>query len=89
MMAILLFVIALTVMIYRIESPVLFYLLYPGEIVSLLITGGHGGTLLQDRIAPVASVAVNFLVYATVFNVIYRLFLNQTDPRRVAGGRRS
>jgi hypothetical protein len=31
-------------------NPVLAYLLYPGEIVSLLVTGGHGGTLTQDKV---------------------------------------
>jgi hypothetical protein len=31
----------------------LFYALYSGNIASLLITGGHGGTRAQDAIAPI------------------------------------
>jgi hypothetical protein len=38
----------LTFFAYRTASAALFYLLYPGFILSLLITGGHGGTKFEE-----------------------------------------
>ena len=44
-------------------TPVLIYPLYPGLMVHLLITGGHGGTLTQQRIGFVAELLTNLTVY--------------------------
>jgi hypothetical protein len=49
------------------SSELLFKLLFPGLAVGLLITGGHGGTVIEDEIAPTFSFVFNVLVYATVF----------------------
>ncbi len=40
-----------------------FYLLFPGEVTSLLITGGHGGTRMEGIMAPIACFLVNSLTY--------------------------
>jgi hypothetical protein len=44
-------------------SDVLFFLLYPGLMLSLQITGGHGGTVLEDRAGPAVGFAANLVVY--------------------------
>jgi hypothetical protein len=36
---------------YRTTSTALIRLLYPGAMVSLLITGGHGGTRFEETMA--------------------------------------
>jgi hypothetical protein len=41
----------LTFFEYKTASAALFYLLYPGFVLSLLITGGHGGTRFEEGIA--------------------------------------
>ena len=52
-------------------SELLFYLLFPGLVIGILITGGHGGTVGEERIASVVSFAVNALVYsALVFSAL-------------------
>jgi hypothetical protein len=45
------------------NSAILFYLLFPGLMIGLLITGGHGGTRTEEAIAPIAAFVVNFLFY--------------------------
>jgi hypothetical protein len=49
---------------YRTTSTTLIYLLYPGDMLSLLITGGHGGTLIEDRAGLAVGVLVNTVFYA-------------------------
>ncbi len=49
---------------WRFPLAALFYLLLPGNVVSLLITGGHGGTVTQDAVASFAAAIVNTVVYA-------------------------
>lgn len=41
-------------------------LLYPGEILGLLITGGHGGTRAEENLAMAVSLAVNTTVYSLI-----------------------
>ena len=53
----------LTLLSRAAESSFFFFLLYPGNVLSLFITGGHGGTLAQDRIAPVVGFLVNTFFY--------------------------
>jgi hypothetical protein len=57
----------LTFFEYRTASAAFFYLLYPGSVLSMLITGGHGGTKFEEGTALVASLIVNTLVYAVLF----------------------
>jgi hypothetical protein len=52
------------------ESPVLFYLLYPGAALSLLITGGHGGTRFADNVALAVGLVANIIVYALLCGAI-------------------
>jgi hypothetical protein len=56
--------------------------LMPGIMVGLLITGGHGGTHMQDRIAIVLSFGVNTIVYTLVGVAIASVF--QTIRRKSA-----
>ena len=53
----------LTLLNYAVEYSLLIYLLFPGLVLGLLITGGHGGTELEDKIAAVVSFLVNLLAY--------------------------
>jgi hypothetical protein len=41
------------------ESWIYFMLLFPGDVASLLITGGHGGTVPENLAAAVARFIVN------------------------------
>jgi hypothetical protein len=63
----------LTALFYKNPGPFLFYALWPGTILSLLITGGHGGTRLEDRVGPVAGLIVNCLVYAGAALLLLRI----------------
>jgi hypothetical protein len=54
-------------------SPFLVYALLPGIIVSLLITGGHGGTLIEERVGLIAGLIVNSLVYAGAVFLLLRM----------------
>ncbi len=47
-------------------NPLLFYALYPGNFVSLLITGGHGGTRAEEAIALVVGILINVAAYVVV-----------------------
>lgn len=50
-------------LLYRTLWPLFFYAGFPGVVTSLFITGGHGGTIAQERIAPVAEIAINTVFY--------------------------
>jgi hypothetical protein len=56
-------VICLTLLSRVIESNLFFFLLYPGVVLSLLITGGHGGTRAEEATASVLSFIVNTFCY--------------------------
>jgi hypothetical protein len=45
-------------------SASLFYALFPGNVVHLLITGGHGGTKIEDAIAPYMAALTNIAAYS-------------------------
>jgi hypothetical protein len=68
-------VVVWTVFVHALRSSnlVLAAPLYPGLMVSLLVTGGHGGTLMQDKIAFVAELGTNLLAYGLVATVILRI----------------
>lgn len=59
-------VILLSVIQWSFHFAALFYLLLPGNMVSLLLTGGHSGTVTQDAIAPFATAIANIVVYASL-----------------------
>ena len=48
------------------ESAAYLYLLYPGSALSLLITGGHGGTSTDNTFALIAGFVVNVCAYLVV-----------------------
>jgi hypothetical protein len=66
-------VLALTLLLNRHPSTFLFYALLPGTIVNLLITGGHGGSITEQKIGLVAGVVVNFLVYLMAALLLLRM----------------
>jgi hypothetical protein len=63
----------LTILEHTANSELLFDLLFPGLAVGLLMTGGHGGTMIEEAIAPSVSFAVNVAVYAVVFMGIVKI----------------
>ena len=54
-------------------NPILAYPLFPGGMVHLLVTGGHGGTLTQERIGFAAELAVNLFVYSIATFILLRV----------------
>ena len=71
----------LTVAFALVQSSVLFYSLFPGLAAGLRITGGHGGSKLQETIAPVVSFVVNWIIYSTALAALLfaRLSLSGDD----------
>ena len=79
---------SLTIIQRLIESwgDLLFYPLFPGEVLSLLITGGHGGSLVQEWIGLAFGIGVNVLVYSAVLLGLSSLFTTgRIMGRRKAG----
>jgi hypothetical protein len=60
-------------------SAVVFYALLPGNIVSLLITGGHGGTEFEEAVAPFVGAAVNVGVYSMLVLALLRARQTRKD----------
>lgn len=50
----------------RSHWPGFFYVGFPGMAASLLLTGVHGGTEMQDRLAFALELGINATVYAFV-----------------------
>jgi hypothetical protein len=62
------FLVSLLTVLERLTSSEIFlYTLSPGEILSLLITGGHGGTPVEEWTGLAASLFVNILTYTAIF----------------------
>lgn len=61
------------------ESAVFFYILYPGWVVRLLTTGGHGGTNAQERIAPVLGFIVNTVAYFGLCLALLAIFPKRNE----------
>ena len=59
------FVVVWTILVHAQShwNPILAYPLYPGSMVSLLVTGGHGGTLTQQKIGFAAELTANLFIY--------------------------
>lgn len=49
----------------------LFALLYPGLVIGLLITGGHGGTHAEDTVAIILGFVVNASAYTALWTAIF------------------
>jgi hypothetical protein len=62
----------LTFLLYvvRVNTDVLFYLLFPGIAVSMLMTGGHGGSEVAGRVALVSGFLVNMCAYAGLILIL-------------------
>jgi hypothetical protein len=65
-------VVVLTIVNHARWTPALFYPLYPGITVSLLITGGHGSTLTLDKIGFAAELVTNLAFYSFVAAAVMR-----------------
>ena len=65
------FVIVWTILVHAQShwNPILAYPLYPGNMVHLLVTGGHGGTLTQEKIG----LAANLFVYLAAAFILLRV----------------
>jgi len=66
-------VLGLEFLFWATQSSALFYVLYPGNVASLMITGGHGGTSFQELIAPLIGILVNMAAYLVLVSFARRL----------------
>ena len=54
-------------------SASVFYALFPGNAIHLLITGGHGRAAFSDVIAPYAAVLTNIAAYSVLIFICMRV----------------
>jgi hypothetical protein len=75
MWAVAAFVIVWTILVHAQShwNPILAYPLYPGDMVHLLITDGHGGTLTQEKVGFAAELAANLFVYLAATVILLRV----------------
>lgn len=71
-------VMPLTIALYLTNSILLFYVLFPGAVISLLITGGHGGTRAEEAIAPVIGALVNVFILSALLRGAARMLRRNT-----------
>jgi hypothetical protein len=71
----------LTLLAWKSESAVFFYLLFPGAALVLLIEGGHGGRHSETVVAIVLgfSFLVNTLVYAAIVTLIFSILARSKE----------
>ncbi|MBI3668504.1 MAG: hypothetical protein HY237_01790 [Acidobacteria bacterium] len=55
-------------------SAVVFFVLFPGMIVQMAITGGHGGTMAQEAFAPIVGAVINTVTYSLLILGAAKLF---------------
>jgi len=69
------FVVVWTILVHAQShwNPILAYPLYPGNMVSLLVTGGHGGTLTQEKIGFAVELTANLFVYLAATLILLRV----------------
>jgi hypothetical protein len=60
--------------IHNPDSYLLIYLLIPGETISIMITGPHGGTKMQDMMGDIAGFVTNCSAYYLILWLSYKLF---------------
>jgi len=70
----------LTVAGRRSSSHFFAYLLFPGLVPDLLITGGHGGTIFEEWVGMFVSVLVNTLVYTLAFTALFTIWRRLREP---------
>jgi len=81
------FLVSLLTVLGRLNSSeIFFYPLFPGEMLSLLITGGHGGTAVEEWTGSSASLFVNILAYTAIFYGLSAL-IAKLRARRFDSGR--
>jgi hypothetical protein len=75
MSGVLAFVVVWTILVHAQShwNPIVAYTLYPGNMVHLLVTGGHGGTLTQEKIGLAAELATNLLAYLAATFILLRV----------------
>jgi len=54
-------------------NPIVAYPLYPGNMVHLLVAGGPGGTLTQEKIGLAAELTTNLLAYLAATFILLRV----------------
>jgi hypothetical protein len=64
-------------------SNVVVYAALPGVIVHLLITGGHGGTVMEERFGSVSEVAMDTVFYATLLRA-FTMLLHKLRPSKIS-----
>jgi hypothetical protein len=52
---------------------IVFYILFPGDVVWLLITGVHGRTRMEEAVAPFVGAATNVILYSLLLYGASRL----------------
>jgi hypothetical protein len=72
-------VVPLTIASHLTDSIFFFYALYPGAIVSLLITGGHGGTRTEEAIAPIVGSLVNIAILSLLLCGAMRMLRTRAE----------
>jgi hypothetical protein len=75
MFGVIVFVVFWTILVHAQShwNPILAYPLHPGEMVGLRITGGHGGTIAQDRVGFAAELTANLIVYLAAASILLRV----------------
>lgn len=56
-------VISLTALQHKLRPSLFFYFLYPGNVIELIITGGHGGSHTEEALAPMLGFLINVCAY--------------------------
>ena len=69
----------LTIASYLTDSIFFFYALYPGAIVSLLITGGHGGTRTEEAIVRIVGSLVNIAILSLLLCGVLRMLRTRAE----------
>lgn len=63
-------VLAMEFLFWKYPNAFLFYVLYPGNAVMLMITGGHGTTGAQDALAKLLGILINVVAYVVVVTIV-------------------
>jgi hypothetical protein len=73
--------VALHLLMVKFDSEAAFHAGLPGMVVSILTTGGHGGTLFEDQIAPFLEIGTNTIFYFLVIWSVTRFIINARGSR--------
>lgn len=75
------FAVIVHVLMDRLPSPSVFHIGLPGVIAHLLITGGHGGTIFEERIGTILEIVVNTTFYTVLLWALLALVNNLRGPK--------